>query len=150
MRYNYEALNDQSFQQFAQALILVDHPRTQCLPIGQPDGGRDAFVFHVEPDKKGFIVFQVKYSKSPQAKSERTVIEDLIKSDKSKVDELARRGASHYYLVTNVPGTAHRDTGSVDRANVVLTAAIGIPSQVWWRDDLDRRLDSLNKDHLHS
>ena len=144
MRYNYEALNDHSFQQFAQALILVDHPRTQCLPVGQPDGGRDAFLFHVEPDKKGFVVFQVKYSRNPHSKDERAVIGDLIRSEKKKVEELVRRGATHYYLITNVPGTAHRDTGSVDRANAVLTAALAVPSQVWWRDDLDRRLDKAS------
>ena len=141
MRYNYEALNDQSFQQFAQALILVDHPQTQCLPVGQPDGGRDAFLFHVEPDKNGFVVFQAKYSRNPHGKTERKVIEALIKSEKTKVDELVRRGATHYYLITNVPGTAHPDSGSVDRANEALTAALSIPSRVWWRDDLDRRLD---------
>ena len=144
MRYNYEALNDHSFQQFAQALILVDHPLTQCLPVGQPDGGRDAFLFHVEPDTKGFVVFQVKYSRNPHSKDERAVIEDLIRSEKKKVGELIRRGATHYYLITNVPGTAHRDSGSVDRANVVLTDALSIPSQVWWRDDLDRRLDKAS------
>ena len=69
------------------------------------------------------------------------MIEALIKSEKIKVDELVRRGATHYYLITNVPGTAHPDSGSVDRANEALTAALSIPSRVWWRDDLDRRLD---------
>ena len=144
MRYNYEALNDHSFQQFAQALILVDHPSTQCLPVGQPDGGRDAFLFHVEPDQKGFVVFQVKYSRNPHSKDERAVIEGLIHSEKKKVEELIRRGATHYYLITNVPGTAHRDSGSIDRANAVLTDVLTIPSQVWWRDDLDHRLDKAS------
>ena len=43
-RYYYEALNDDSFQKLAQALIAVDHPNVQCLPLGQADGGRDALV----------------------------------------------------------------------------------------------------------
>ena len=43
MDYHYEALNDQSFQKLAQALIVAQHPNTQCLPVGQPDGGRDAY-----------------------------------------------------------------------------------------------------------
>ena len=142
MQYHYEALNEQTFQKFAQALILVDHPRTQCMPVGQPDGGRDAILFQPEPDKNGFVVFQVKYSRVPKSKTERMVIRDLIRSEKDKVDQLIHRGATHYYLVTNVQGSAHLDLGSIDKANADLTKAFGIPSQVWWRDDLDGRLDN--------
>ena len=83
----------------------------------------------------------VTHSCSTLSQTRRVVIEDLIHSEKKKVEELIRRGATHYYLITNVPGTAHRDSGSVDRANAALTDAFAIPSQVWWRDDLDRRLD---------
>ena len=142
MQYHYEALNEQTFQKFAQALILVDHPRTQCMPVGQPDGGRDAIFFQPEPDKNGFVVFQVKYSRAPTSKAERKVISDLIRSEKEKVKQLIHRGATHYYLVTNVQGSAHLDVGSIDKANADLTKAFGIPSQVWWRDDLDGRLDN--------
>ena len=142
MQYHYEALNEQTFQKFAQALILVEHPRTQCMPVGQPDGGRDAIFFQPEPDKSGFVVFQVKYSRAPKSKAERKVIGDLIRSEKEKVEQLIHRGATHYYLVTNVQGTAHLDVGSIDKAHADLTNAFGIPSQVWWRDDLDRRLDN--------
>ena len=141
MRYNYEALNEQTFQQLAQALILVEHPRAQCLPVAQPDGGRDAFVFQGASDKKEFIVFQVKYSRDPQNKDERATINDLVVSERDKIPDLVRRGATHYYFITNVPGTAHLDSGSIDRAVAALADGLGIPSQVWWRDDLDRRLD---------
>ena len=142
MPYYYEALNEQTFQKFAQALILAKHPHTQCLPVGQPDGGRDAHFFHFEPDNSGFVVFQVKYSRHPGSKDERDVIEALIKSEQTKVEQLIQRGATHYYLITNVQGTAHLDTGSIDRANSALTKAFSIPAQVWWRDDLDARLDN--------
>ena len=142
MAYYYEALNEQSFQKFAQALILAEHPGTQCLPVGQPDGGRDAHFFHREPDKRGFVVFQVKYSRDPASKDERSVIEALVTSEKTKVEQLVNRGATHYYLITNVRGTAHLDSGSIDKANAALKNAFHIPSQVWWRDDLDRRLDN--------
>ena len=142
MRYNYEALNEQSFQQLAQALLLVDHPSAQCLPVAQPDGGRDAIVFQGEPDKRGSVVFQVKYSRKPDQKDERAVIGEVIASEKTKIQELVRRGATHYYLITNVPGTAHLDSGSIDRGNAALTDGLRIPSHIWWRDDLDRRLDN--------
>ena len=77
MDYRYEALDEIRFQKLAQALILVAHPDTQCLPVAQPDGGRDAVLFHVEGKKRGFVVFQVKYSRDPGSKDERIVIADL-------------------------------------------------------------------------
>ena len=58
MDYHYETLNGQSFQKLCQALIVAQNPNTQCLPVGQPDGGRDAFFFHAEPDQAKFAVFQ--------------------------------------------------------------------------------------------
>ena len=142
MDYRYEALDEHGFQKLAQALILTVHPRTQCLPVAQPDGGRDAVLFHFDGTNLGFVVFQVKYSRDPGSKSERVVVEDLIASEKNKVAELVRRGATHYYFVTNVSGTAHLDSGSIDKTNAILHEAFGIPAQVWWRDDLDRRLDN--------
>ena len=142
MDYRYEALDEHGFQKLAQALILTAHPRTQCLPVAQPDGGRDAVLFHVDGTNRGFVVFQVKYSRDPRSKNERVVVEDLVASETTKVQELVRRGATDYYFVTNVSGTAHLDSGSIDKTNAVLHEAFGIPVQVWWRDDLDRRLDN--------
>lgn len=141
-RYYYEALDEQSFQKLVQALIVAQYPRAQCLPVGQPDGGRDAFLFLDEPDQSSFEVFQVKYSRNPNDKNERDVIQALIKSEKRKVEKLIERGATQYYLITNVRGTGHLDKGSVDKTNDDLTKELGIPSMVWWRDDLDGRLDN--------
>ena len=96
MSYDYEALNEQKFQKFAQALIVATQPNAQCLPVGQPDGGRDALFYHFEPDKNGFVVFQVKFSRNPESRDERTAVEALIKSEKPKVQELIRMcGAQH-------------------------------------------------------
>ena len=141
MDYHYETLDDQKFQKLAQALIVAQHPNTQCLPVGQPDGGRDAYFFHPEPNQDKFVVFQVKFSRDPQNKTERDAIEALIKSEQEKVEELIHRGATHYFFVTNIQGTAHLGVGSIDKAIAALTEAFGIPAQVWWRDDMDRRLD---------
>ena len=141
MDYHYEALNDQRFQKLSQALIVAQNPNTQCLPVGQPDGGRDAYLFHTESDQNKLVVFQVKFSRDPSSKTERDAIKALIKSEQGKVKELIRHGATHYFFVTNIQGTAHPDVGSIDKANEDLTEAFGIPVQVWWRDDMDRRLD---------
>ena len=144
MDYNYETLDEHRFQKLAQALIVAEHPRAQCFPVGQPDGGRDAQLVHFDPDKDGFVVFQVKYSRNPSIKDERTVIKSLIKSEKAKIERLIERGATEYYLITNVSGTAHLDSGSIDRTDTVLEQILQIPCRVWWRDDLDRRLDNIS------
>jgi hypothetical protein len=140
MDYNLEALGDERFQKLCQALLTTSFPNVQCLPVGQPDGGRDAF----ERLPSGFIVFQIKYSRNPANRDERIAISDVIISEKPKVDELIKRGATAYYLMTNIGGTSHLDGGSIDKVNSDLTAAFGIPSFCWWRDDIERRVESTN------
>ena len=139
-RYLYEALTHETFQKLAQALITRLYPEAQCLPLGQPDGGRDALV-RAESDPAS-VVFQVKYSRAPQLKDERRVIQDLIATEKPKLPALIARGATRYYLLTNVLGTGHLDVGSIDTAHAQLTVALGITAHIWWRDDLDARLDN--------
>ena len=144
MTYYYEALNDISFQKLAQSLIVSVHPETICLPVRQPDGGRDAIIYHAALERKNFIVFQIKFSTKPKDTSERNAIDRLIKSEQEKVASLIQQGATHYYLVTNVQGTAHPGTGSIDRVNETLTKQFNIPCYVWWKDDLDARLDNAS------
>ena len=144
MTYYYEALNDISFQKLAQSLIVSVHPETICLPVRQPDGGRDAIFYHAALERKNFIVFQIKFSTKPKDTSERNAIDRLIESEQEKVASLIQQGATHYYLVTNVQGTAHPGTGSIDRVNETLTKQFNIPCYVWWKDDLDARLDNAS------
>jgi hypothetical protein len=42
MPYDYESLLDEQFQQFCQALLTKEFASLQCMPVGMPDGGRDA------------------------------------------------------------------------------------------------------------
>ena len=143
MSYIYEGLGDERFQQLCQAILTTTHQDVQCLPVGQPDGGRDAMVrLNSKKMRVGATVFQVKFSKNPSSKDERTVIEELIKSESSKVRKLISRGMQAYYVLTNVSGTSHPDIGTIDKVNATLSAAFGIPSFCWWRDDLDRRIDA--------
>ena len=143
MSYNYETLDPETFQKLAQAMLVAAHPGLVCFPVGQPDGGRDAVLYLEGLSSKKFVVFQIKFSRSPSDKAERDAIDGVIKSEHAKVRDLITRGASHYYLITNVKGSAHLGVGSVDQAHSKLTAAFSIPSYVWWRDDLDARLDNL-------
>lgn len=147
--YHYEALGDERFQEFCQALISASFPNAQCLPTGQPDGGRDAYAIQrvlldrsARVTQKELIVFQVKFSKNERdARSEREMIEEVVKLEQKKVDHLKQLGLTKYYLLTNVKGTAHLDSGSIDRVNRQLSEALSIDAYCWWRDDLDRRLD---------
>ena len=142
--YQYEQLNDESFQQLSQSLLLKEFPGLQCFPVGQPDGGRDAIVrlSKAAPDSTGFILFQVKFTRRELSPSEarkwllRTLVDEL-----PKVQNQIRKGARRFVLVTNVSGTAHPEFGSIDELQALLDERIPIPAQAWWRDDIDRRLD---------
>ncbi len=148
--YYYESLGDERFQEFCQALLTASFPNAQCLPVGQPDGGRDAFVIrsltraHLgAAETKDIIVFQVKYVRSVEtSRDARDMVADVVRKERAKVARLKARGLSRYYLLTNVQGTAHLEVGSIDKVNKELTEAFGIESYCWWRDDLDRRLDN--------
>ncbi len=142
MDYHYESLDEKRFQKLCQVLIVTNYPNAQCLPVGQPDGGRDAIAKFTNSDSDEFTVFQVKFSKNPETTTGREAVEKLIKSETVKVKSLISRGLKQYILVTNVRGTSHLDVGSIDKMNETLTSEFGITSQVWWRDDLDRRLEA--------
>lgn len=142
MDYNFEALTEQKFQKLCQALLVKRFPDVQCLPVAQPDGGRDALLRNLEgEDKTSFIAYQVKYTREPSSSTERETIQKLIDTERKKVKNLVDKGASRYYFLTNVSGTAHLESGSIDKVNEILTTEFGIPSYCWWRDDLDRRID---------
>ena len=141
MDYPLENLGPERFQLLCQSLITREYPRVQCLPVAQPDGGRDALSYLIESDK--FIVFQVKYARKPLAGTDaHNWLVSILEDELPKVLKLIPRGASQYILVTNIPGTAHLDGGSIDRMNREMSDKLGIPSQCWWRDDLNRRLDN--------
>lgn len=147
--YHYETLGDERFQEFCQALITVDFPTAQCLPVGQPDGGRDAYMHrHMlerHPGTAELIVFQVKYSKAPTSdRTEREAIAEVVRTEKAKVERLKALGLKRYILITNVKGTAHLNAGSIDKVNAELSKLLGVEAYCWWRDDLDRRLDAAS------
>ena len=142
--YQYEQLNDESFQQLSQSLLLKEFPGLQCFPVGQPDGGRDAIARHFEDssDATGFILFQVKFARRELSPSEaRKWLLGTLERELPKVRDQIRKGAKRFVLVTNVSGTAHPEVGSIDKLQALLNEHIPIPAQAWWGDDIDRRLD---------
>ncbi len=142
MDYPFENLNDEKFQQLCQALLVKDYPQAQCFPVGQPDGGRDAISFYTSARGSEFIVFQVKFVRNLKSDEDpRKWLMKTVQGELQKIKTLVPRGAYRYIMLTNVAGTAHLDSGSIDQMNQLLTQEISIPSQCLWRDDLSRRLD---------
>jgi hypothetical protein len=143
-QYDYEALGPDAFQQLCQALLVRTHKYVQCLPVGMPDGGRDAVVprDHVSDA----VIYQIKFRK-PTPNSETSPddivawIQKQVRGETEKIERLITKGAARYILMTNARCSAHEGVGTRDRVQDWLNKNISIPTQVWWRDDIDRRLD---------
>jgi hypothetical protein len=143
MDYPFENLSPEKFQEFAQALLSNEFPDLQCFPVAQPDGGRDIISYEYGISFNNFAVYQVKYVRQPLAeKDTRKWLLGIIEGEAPKVKELISKGAKQFFLITNIPGTAHPDVGSIDKMNELLVTELGIPSRCWWRDDLNRKLDN--------
>ncbi len=143
MDYPLENLDPETFQQFCQALLTKEFPNVQCFPVAQPDGGRDALSPLSEDDERSFIMYQVKFVREPLAKADpHKWLVDTLKGEAAKLKKQIPKGAKQYILLTNIRGTAHPDSGSIDKANQLLNSELGVPSKCWWRDDLSRRLDN--------
>lgn len=142
--YDYEQLDDESFQELCQALLVKHFPTFQCLPVGQRDGGRDGFVWKRERGNRQLLLFQVKFVRNPSRIDDpHRWITGIVRDEAPKVDRIAQNAdVGMYVLLTNVAGTAPLDSGSIDTADHALQSGLKVPSQCWWRADLDRRLDS--------
>ncbi len=142
MDYQLENLGPERFQQFCAALIAKEFPRTQCFPVAQRDGGRDSIVFLPGRSAKEFIVFQVKYVRKPLALEDpHEWLKEIVSDEAPKLMDLIPKGAKEYYLLTNVPGTAHPDSGSIDFVQTEFNRHVNIPAHCWWREDINRRTD---------
>lgn len=142
MDYSLENLGPERFQQISQALLSRAFPSIQCFPVGQPDGGRDAISFRALNASRETIVYQVKFVRRPLAEKEpHKWLQKTVEGEAPKVQALVPKGATQYYLLTNVPGTAHLESGSIDSVQRVMDEQLPIPAQCWWREDINRRLD---------
>lgn len=108
MDYPFENLGPEKFQEFCQALLVREHPKVQCFPVAQPDGGRDALSYWFFSGESSFVIFQVKFVRKPLAQTDpRKWLLDIVKDEVPKVKELIPIGAKQYYLMTNVSGTVY-------------------------------------------
>ena len=123
-----------------QSLLTRTFPTLQCMPTRMPDGGRDALRISTN---KSLVIFQVKYARNPSAIED--VADWIIKAVEPEIPKIKRLQENskieQYIVITNVSGTSHLHSGRIDRVQTFLNQNFTIPSQCWWRDDLDRRLD---------
>lgn len=142
MDYLLENLGPEKFQEVCHALLAKAFPKTQCFPVGQRDGGRDAISFLQGKGSDDFIVYQVKYARKPLAEQKpHDWLKGVVKEEAPKIRKLIPKGAKGFYLLTNVPGTSFLDSGSIDIVQKCLNVNFDIPAQCWWRDDVNRRMD---------
>ena len=142
MNYPLENLGPDRFQEICQALLVKEFPNVQCFPIAQSDGGRDAVLFYAEGRHSDFIVYQIKYVQKPlNEQRPHKRISKFVKDESPKIAKLIAQGAKKYVLITNIPGTAIPESGSIDTVQELLDRYIEIPAQCFWRDDINRRLD---------
>ena len=124
-----------------QSLLVRQYPSVQCMPTRMPDGGRDALS--IAPNRST-LLFQVKYARNP-AMVDNTAdwVIKAIEPEIPKVKRLQENAEiERYIVITNMPGSSHLNSGSIDRVQKYLDENLTIPAQCWWRDDLDRRLDN--------
>jgi len=88
------------------------------------------------------IVYQVKYVRNPwKLDDPHKWLTEVMEAEAPKVAALLPRNVAQYYLVTNIAGTAHLDSGSVDKLQQILASSMAPPAMALWRDDLDRRVE---------
>lgn len=139
MSYFYERLGPGRFQALCAALVTRENPRAQCLPFGQGDGGRDQVVYL---DSRRQVVYQDKFTEHPdRVRDPAGWLGTTLRQEAPKIQQLARRGVSKYYLITNVTGSATIDAGSIDRMQEMI-GNLPIEASCLWRTDLDARLDN--------
>jgi tetratricopeptide (TPR) repeat protein len=143
MRYRYEDLGDEEFQQLVQALLAhALGPEMCAMPLGKADGGRDAL--------HRTSVYQVKFVSNPiRIRSPADWLLKILDQEAGKIRELVARGVRKYYLVTNVGGTGHLDIGSIDRLVHELRRreqAWSITITPWWRETVDAQMNAAPND----
>lgn len=143
MDYLFENFSPERFQEFCHCIINSEFPESQAFPVGQRDGGRDTIAYESIGSIRNFIIFQVKFVREPnKIVDPHKWLVDIIKEESKKVANLIPKGATKYFLLTNVKGTAYLDKGSIDIVDDILRSNIPIPSICWWRDDLSRKFES--------
>ena len=143
--YRYEDLDDKSFQRLCAALLVHLDQTIQVPPLGQSDGGFDGY--RRKPGSRLKLVgHQVKWTASPhRVKNPVTWVTSTLEGERANLVRMSSEGTGAYLLITNVPSTAVPKTGRMDQVDAAISRIgkeVGLAIYVWWRSDLDARLDS--------
>jgi hypothetical protein len=74
-----------------------------------------------------------------------TWITSTLEGEKAKLKRMSSEGTGAYLLVTNVPSTSVPKRGRMDLVDAAISKIgqeVGLSIYVWWRADLDARLDA--------
>lgn len=140
---NLNALSPDRFQHLAQVLLLEDFPDLQCLPTGQPDGGRDGVATDPQNSAGSSVVLQVKF-RIETKKSTFEWVTDTFTREIGKAAELKKRGVARYVIASNAHVSTHLDTGEFDRINQWFADNFPLPVRTFWLEDLERRFERSN------
>lgn len=139
-KYLYERLGDHEFQQLVGALLTHRFPDFVPLPLRQADGGRDG----VRMTSNELIIYQVKWSSTGTEKKTLQWLTSTVQDEAANIKALAADGVTKYFLVTNVPSTGTRASGTFDRLNAEFdkySAEFGLEMEPIWREGLDAMVD---------
>ena len=89
-----------------------------------------------------YIVYQVKFTKNAlkETNPHKSIV-DSLRTELPRISANILDKAKKYIVITNVRGTGPLDAGSIDVVQALLNKHLSVPSQCWWRDDIERRLD---------
>lgn len=145
MAYRYEDLGDDDFQRMCGALLVHLDQSVQLPPLGQTDGGFDGYR-RTPGETVKILGHQVKWTGHPERVKDpvKWLLAEL-KGERDKIEKMVQGGTAAYLMITNVKATAKPVVGRMDRADEAIVEfgkELGIRILVWWRGDLDARLDS--------
>lgn len=143
--FAFEQTDPERFQKLCQSLIVAEFPNVSCYPVGQADGGRDAIQHLTRPNSKSIRVFQVKFVREPaKIRDAHKWLKAVLEEEIPKMRRLIERGhdIAGYTLVTNIAGTSPLESGTMDKADIELSKALGFEGKMWWRDDLNHRCEA--------
>lgn len=134
------AAGGEDVQRLCSALLAHAFGDVRCYPVGHSDGGRDATLRNGGRS----AVYQVKWTSKP-AQNPVAWLKAAIDGESDTIRRLVKEGVEAYYLLTSVAGTAVPRRGSMDTLDIALAEyerQFGIPVRIWWRADIDARVDS--------
>lgn len=107
VKYLYERLGAETFQQLVSALLSSQFPRFQAMPLGQADGGRDGLA---QVGSKT-LIYQVKFSVAGHEKDPVAWLSSILEGEVSNLRKLSDAGVRNYCIITNLCGTGRASLG---------------------------------------